>query len=78
MHSVEKEKNFPAKNNFRQNNYLLIYILKTLLSRNFFGKNACAHVSQCGNFCDLVCRTYFWQKFRESNVFTEEITKELI
>ena len=22
--------------------------------------------------------TFFWQKFRESNVFTKEITKELI
>ena len=22
--------------------------------------------------------THFWQKFRESNVFTKEITKELI
>ena len=34
-------------------------------------------VSQCGNCGNSLLR-FFWQKFRESNVFTKEITKELI
>ena len=34
----------------------------------------CATV--CGNCCDLIGLKNFWQKFRESNVYTKEITKD--
>ena len=36
-----------------------------------------SNLTQCGNYGYLLnyCHlTYFWQKFRESNVFTKEIT----
>ena len=36
------------------------------------------HSAQCGNFENLLSRTLFWQKFRESNGITKEITKQLI
>ena len=34
--------------------------------------------SQCGNYVRGFSLTHFWQKFRESNGFTKQITKELI
>ena len=68
-----------TENFFRQINYLVISLVKPLLSRNFCQK--CVRVNFrnyptvphcCGNRNSL---THFWQEFRESNGFTKEITK---
>ena len=32
---------------------------------------------QCG-IMELYCHTYVWQKFRENNVFTKKVTKDLV
>ena len=53
---------------FSQINYLAISLVKPMLSRNF-----CKKKSVRNNFCDLV--SHIWQKFRELNVFTKEISR---
>ena len=32
-------------------------------------------VAQCGDYRNILSLTFFWQKFREGNGFTKEITK---
>ena len=78
---VEKREILSHWKKFRQINYLVISLLKPLFSRNFCEK--CVRENFC-NFHSVgptlwklrkFTLTKFWQKFRESNGFTKEITK---
>ena len=69
--SVEKRKIWSHQKIFRQINSLVISLVKTLLSRNFCQKHTLWKLWNSS-------LTLFRQKFRESNGFTKQITKELI
>ena len=78
---VWKNVNLLSLKKFRQINSLVTSLVNTLFSRNFCHR----HVTvKFRNFHSVVWKllqfslTHFWQKFRENNVFTKEITKELI
>ena len=64
--TVLKNENFSlTEKKIRQINYLVISLVKPLLSRNFCQK--CVRE----NFRNFHILTQFWQKFRESNGFTK-------
>ena len=68
------------KNFVKSTTYLVISLVKPLLSRNFCQK--CVRVN-FRNFHTVwklrkFTLTLFWQKFRESNGFTNKITKYLV
>ena len=65
-HSVEKREIFSHQKNISWN-----HLFSKMLSRNFCQK--CVKE----NFRNFSL-TLFWQKFRETNIFTKEVTKELI
>ena len=52
----------------------IVFQVTLLVSRNIL-ISKCA---QCGNYIQKFTLTLFWQKFRETNAFNIEITKELI
>ena len=63
--------------NFQENYVKSTYFYKSqskLFSRNIFQVKEAQH---CENYGNLLSLTIFWQKFRESNDFTKEITKSL-
>ena len=72
----------------REIDSLVTTLTKTLIWRknvDFSVKIVIACYTQCGNYGNTLLwkllrlsRTHFWQKFREINGFTKEITKELI
>ena len=83
-HNVERRKNlchaFFSQFNLQERS---LVISKTLIWRNFCGNSVAVF------FVKSICKctmwkllhfslTRFWQKFRESNVFNNKITKELI
>ena len=53
---------------FRQITNLVISLVKPMLSRNFGEKSVRENFFNFHTVCVLV--SYFWQRFRESNVFT--------
>ena len=67
-----------TKNFFREINYLVTSLVKMMFSRNFCQKS---EKENFRNFHSTLCTlwkftlTQFWQKFRESNGFTKEVTK---
>ena len=70
--SVEKREIHCHVNFFRQINlYLVKFFSKTLIWRNFCEKTLAVQ-------CVKEIYSHIWQKFRESNVFNKEATKELI
>ena len=85
IYSVEKrEIVYQSPKIFREINSLVTSLVKTVLPRNFCQK--CVR-ENFHNFHTVSCTvwklrefslTLFWQKFRESNVYTKEITNELI
>ena len=73
IHSVVKWKNSQQKN-ISSNQLFSIFFSKTFVSRNFCQKKSGSTVWKFRKFSLI----HFWQKFRESTVFTKEFTKELI
>ena len=80
-HSVEKQEILSHWKKCRQINYLVISLVKPLLSRNFCKKsvreNFCNFhtVSVCKLITEILSHFFLLQNFRESNAFTKEITK---
>ena len=75
---MKQRKNISSKH---LTNLVMISIEKPLLSRMvFFPKKVRGYLFPhlCGNYGNSISQLIFWQKNRESNGFTKEITKYLI
>ena len=68
LHSVEKRKILSHSKKFRQINYLVISLVKSLISRNFGGKSVKVNFRNFHQELDFHMHMHVWQK--HSHIFT--------